>query len=330
MKRAFFKLGRMVELRTRTKDEEAAISWNIDDWVNLGDDNDKWGVPFVDTKEIHLDYSYQAPGTIIRITKLNQAVQTRFTQPEFIVSLRNRLMTSYALFLKSGMKILLNGEELSHSLPTFVTSDEFNYTSKSIKENDVDIKIILGITPVSDRVPRGWYIFCNGRMVLEADKDGDTGWGTLLPMFHPKWNHFLGIVSFSSFNVKALPWSSTKWGVERDSHVYMVALEEMRLQALPILTFLDRWKNSGDDDIPAAHLDELLKDGHETPIYASAKEERIFIYKPKKPQPDVIRISFTKDKILVGKVKSSLGNSEMRNASVGELVFDYYVERELD
>ena len=330
MKRALFKLGRMVELRTRTQEDESAINWDVNAWVKSGDKEGDWAIPFANVEDSKLEYSYGLPGTVIKVTALNNTIQKRFVQPEFLVSLKNRLQTSYALFLKSGLRILLNGEQLNHSLPGFVTSDEFNYTSKSLKEDDVDIQIILGITPVSDRVPRGWYIFCNGRMVLESDKNAITGWGTILPIFHPKWNHFLGFVSFKSPNVKALPWSSTKWGIELDSHVYTVALEEMRLQAIPILNFLDRWKGSVDDDAPAPHLDELLKNGQETPVYASARTERFFEYKPKKPIPDVIRITFTKDRTLVERVKESLGNPAMKNVSVGELVFDYYVEREIN
>ncbi|HXQ33999.1 MAG TPA: ATP-binding protein [Anaerolineales bacterium] len=330
MKRAFFKLGRMVDLRTRTEDDEAAINWDIDEWIKLGDDEDKWGVPFANVKDVQLNYRYKMPGTIIRVKNLNKAVQTRFKQPEFFASLKKRLQTSYALFLKSGFKIILNEEELTYSIPVFYTSDELNYTSKSIKEDDVDIKIILGITPPSDREPRGWYVYCNGRMVLEADKTENTGWGLVLPLFHPKWNHFFGLVSFTSSNVKALPWSSTKWGVERDSHVYLVALEEMRLQALPILNLLDRWKGGGDDEEGAIPLRELLRGGKETSIFASAKKEQIFEYRPRKINPDVARISFSKDRKIVAKVKESLGDPKMSNSAVGELVFDYYVESEIN
>ena len=330
MKRALFKLGRMVEIRTRTKEDESAINWDINVWVESGNEKGDWDIPFADVKDSELKYSYELPGTVIKVTGLNNTIQKRFMQPEFLVSLKNRLQTSYALFLKSGLKIFLNGEQLNHSLPGFVTSDEFSYTSKSLKVDDVDIQIILGITPVSDRIPRGWYIFCNGRMVIESDKTFTTGWGTYIPSFHPKWNHFLGFVSFKSSNVKALPWSSTKWGIELDSYIYNIALEEMKLQAKPILNFLDRWKDGIDDDAPAPHLYELLKNGKETPVFASAGSEKFFTYKPKKPIPEVTRITFTKDRALVERVKEALGNPSMKNVSVGELVFDYYVEREID
>jgi len=329
MKRAFFKLGRMVELRTRTGQDETAITWDIEEWMNRGDED--WDIPFSMIEDSRLHFNYELPGTIIRIGNLNSSVKTRFDQTEFMSTLKNRLRTSYALFLKSGIKIMLNGEELTHSLPSFFTSDEINYTSKYSREKDVDIRMIVGITPIDDRMPRGWYVFCNGRMVLEGDKTHLTGWGTILPMFHPKFNHFLGFVSFSSFNVKALPWSSTKWGVELDSPVYMAALEEMRLQAVPILNILDRWKDIRDDDEPAVTaLRELLKEGQTVSVFASARVESRFAYKPKKDRPDVVRISFVKDRELVQRVKEALGNPRMNNSTVGGMVFDYYVESEMD
>lgn len=329
MKRAFFKLGKKVELYTITENtEESAVIWDINEWLGLGEDN--WNIPFSSVDDVSLEYEYELPGTAIKVEILNDSVKTRFGQVDFIKTLKARLKTSYALFIKSGIKIFLNGEELSHNLPDFFTSDEIGYTSKKLKHNDVDIQLLAGISPVEDRTPRGWYIFCNGRMVIEADKTNETGWGTLLPQFHPKFNHFLGFASFRSQNVKSLPWSSTKWGVERDSPVYLFALEEMHIQTTPIINVLDRWKDSkDDDDIPTIGLKELLRDGKVVSVFASAKAEAVFEYKPKKERPDTIRISFAKDRSLVESVKEALGNPKMKNSAVGEMVFDYYVESEL-
>lgn len=35
MKRSFFKLGRLIEIRTKTQDEETCIYWDIDEWIEL-------------------------------------------------------------------------------------------------------------------------------------------------------------------------------------------------------------------------------------------------------------------------------------------------------
>jgi hypothetical protein len=330
MKRAFFKLGKIIELRTHTETDETSLIWDINKWIDSGD-TESWDIPFLELKDSSLNYLYSLTGTIIKISDLNPSVSTRITQPEFLYVLRERLKTSYGLFLKSDIQIILNGELLEQSLPNLVTSDEISYTKKNLSVMDVDVQIIAGITPIDDRTPRGWYIFCNGRMVLAADKTAVTGWGMNMPQYHPKFNHFIGYVLFNSTDVKALPWTSTKWGIESDSLVYNSVLEEMRLQAIPILDVLDRWKDvKEDEESTAMALKDLLINGKPTPIYESGSQEKSFTYKPIIQRPDVTRINFVKNRLLVQKAKEFFGNPKMNNASVGELIFDYFVERELE
>lgn len=327
MKRAFFKLGKWIELRTKTEEDgEVGLIWDVEKWLN----EENWNLQFAELSDQTIMFSKDVIGTIIKITQLNEVVRKRFEQVDFQEQLKKRLSTSYALFLKSGVKINLNGTPLTHSLPSFFTSEEINFTSKSMKfKEEVDVNIIAGITPYDDRNPRGWYVFCNGRMVLEADKTNLTGWGNGTT-FHPKFNHFVGYVSFSSKNVQLLPWSSTKWGVEADSPIYIEVLEEMRILAKPILDVLDRWKEIKDEDMPEViTLKELLSEGKETPVFSSAKNENNFEYKPKENKPERTRITFLKEKSLVIKVKEALGDKKMSNPSMGSLIFDYYVTNEV-
>lgn len=327
MKRAFFKLGKWIELRTKTEDDgELGLIWDVGDWLR----EDKWDLEFTELNELDIKFANDVNGTVIEITELNEVVSKRFEQVDFQEQLKKRLSTSYALFLKSGVRINLNGNALTHSLPSFFTSEEINFTSKAMKfKDEVDVNIIAGITPYEDRNPRGWYVFCNGRMVLEADKTSLTGWGNGAA-FHPKFNHFVGYVSFSSKNVQLLPWSSTKWGVEADSQIYIQVLEEMRVLAKPILDVLDRWKELKDEDMPdVITLKDLLSEGTETPVYSSAKTELNFAYKPKESKPEKTRITFLKEKSLVLKVKEALGDKKMSNPTMGSQIFDYYVTNEV-
>ena len=44
----------------------------------------------------------------------------------------------------------------------------------------------------------GWYIACNGRIVLAADKTVISGWGTdEWPMWHRQYSGFLGLILFT-------------------------------------------------------------------------------------------------------------------------------------
>jgi hypothetical protein len=105
----------------------------------------------------------------------------------------------------------------------------------------------------------------------------------------------------------------------------------MAVQAAPILSVLDRWAGTrSEDDVPTTALRDLLRDGKTTPLFASAKKQSNFEYHPKPDRPEPVRICFTKERPLVEKVKESLGDPKMKNPALGELLFDYHVESELD
>jgi len=132
-------------------------------------------------------------GTSIRVTHLTDGAGDRFGEASFQRALAERISITYALFIQAGITIVVNGATVKSTLPS-VASGTYQPVSKRIRKEGVDSLIIAGVTPGADKVPRGWYVFCNGRMVLEADKTRDTGWGTLLPVFHSKYNHFVGFV----------------------------------------------------------------------------------------------------------------------------------------
>ena len=61
----------------------------------------------------------------------------------------------------------------------------------------------------------GWYVVCNGRIVLAADKTSITGWGTeAWPQWHPQYTGFMGIIFFSSRRADVLPLTTTKRSVD--------------------------------------------------------------------------------------------------------------------
>ena len=64
----------------------------------------------------------------------------------------------------------------------------------------------------------GWYVVCNGRIVLAADKSNVSGWGTDdWPQWHYQYSGFIGIILFTAPNAVALPLTTTKRSVETSS-----------------------------------------------------------------------------------------------------------------
>jgi hypothetical protein len=112
----------------------------------------------------------------------------------------------------------------------------------TFSDGGVDIEIIAGMAqrpPLSnDPDPgkrkssdvSGWYVICNGRVVLAADRSDITCWGSNnVPIWHYQYSGFVGIVSFSSKDSTLLPMTTTKRSVDVSSSVYL----RTRLQMIP-------------------------------------------------------------------------------------------------
>ena len=75
----------------------------------------------------------------------------------------------------------------------------------------------------------GWYVVCNGRIVLAADKSEVSGWGTDgWPQWHPQYAGFIGIVLFSAEDSTLLPLTTTKRSVDVSSSLYRRVRPRMR------------------------------------------------------------------------------------------------------
>ena len=331
MKRSFFKLGRKISVQSETENESFHIEIDVDEWVGKGDDD--WDFTFSKTET--LDEPPSAPGTTITITQLSEAARRSCGRPRFARTLRGKIGSAYALFLAGGLEIEVNGESATSKLPASVTaSSQIQPARQQFEFGGVDVLIIAGVSPRNDRRRHGWYVFCNGRMVLDADKTEVTGWvgGGGLPKWHTKFGHFVGYLYFRSDDVHKLPWRTTKQGVVLDSAVYQRALAEMQLQARPVLGFLSKLY-PGEieaDEIPER---EGMRKEAAVSITKLAADDAPFKFTPPQPRPDrsevLISIQYKKKRGDIEHVKKcidSLGNASARK--VGEYAFDYLKAQE--
>ncbi len=111
---------------------------------------------------------------------------------------------------------------------------------EEFEQNGVRVTLAASSLP-DDEQPRreeaGWYVLCNGRVVVRADKTNLTGWATDLPSFQPKYRSFVGLASFESDDPLKLPWTTTKRDVNRESSVFIRARGLVAAMSKPILTF---------------------------------------------------------------------------------------------
>ena len=101
MKRSFFKLGRQIGVHSETQLESFQIDIDVDEWTRKGDED--WDFTF--SRAAELPTPPDAPGTTITITQLTDAAKRRCGLAGFSRILRDKIASSYALFLAAGLEL---------------------------------------------------------------------------------------------------------------------------------------------------------------------------------------------------------------------------------
>jgi hypothetical protein len=168
-------------------------------------------------------------------------------------------------------------------------------------------------------------------LVLEADRTEITGWGEQLPQFHSKYNHFVGYAYFRSADPRRLPWRTTKQGVDRDSHVYQVALQEMALQGRKVTTFLsNQYPSELEEELPLER--DVLRTATSIPVTKLPRSDQSFnlTLPPRPPKREMVSIQYQRTLQQVDKVRNRIGKPRLSARKVGEYTFDYFLRMEGD
>lgn len=125
-------------------------------------------------------------------------------------------------------------------LPMHVESELHLESEPSANGSTVVLSLYAGVEPTEDRDEdstdaerfrtqsrAGWYLFCNDRLLLAADKTALTGWGSAAAAYHPQYRLFRGYAFLRSEDSSLLPWNTTKTGVDEDSQVFRSVQREM-------------------------------------------------------------------------------------------------------
>ncbi len=252
MKRALFKFGEHFVVRSATEDDEWAVALDVPDWLMNGDWHFPW-TEFGDPEPI----SKAKPGTQIVVDRLRADVSARFGTTNFSNLVSDLIKSKHRQFISQGLSISVNGRHIDASDLFLLLNDQLKPGRDELQLADeeqanVSVKIAVG---VGASLPReaGWYVICNGRVVLSADRRDVTGWGLLenesdrlmVPSFHNQYARFRGIVWFDSEDSSRVPWNTTKTDVDIDSSVWQRAFSRMIEMMRPVITFL----NDLDQDI---------------------------------------------------------------------------------
>lgn len=255
MKRALFKLGTRFAITSRTTTDSFELQVDVNRWLR---DPSEWDFDF-ETYSEGERRSLDDTGTTIVVDRLHQTVSELFAETRWPQELRAELTLKHRDALTRGLHIELNDHQIKATKLELIDTDPFKPTRWQAQErvngSVVDVTILCGL---ADSVPQagGWYVFCNGRMVLGPDQSEKTAWlgkeSQGLPKYHDEYGRFRGYAFFESDDPSALPWTTTKVGVDGDSPLWQGTQKRIRDVSKPVIRFLrvlDRNRDAGNDSV---------------------------------------------------------------------------------
>jgi hypothetical protein len=337
MKRSLFKIGNYFSIASIAETSDFILDVDVEDWSSSVDENgkDKWEFEFT---ELHTDVTHDSSqwGTTITVTKLHESIASEFRTANFKLRLIDSLRAQHEESLAKGLVIEVNETTLSHDEAALLYSGDLKplHNSKKVEFKDrppVYIDILAGVVREADLALSGWYISCNGRLILKADKTKTTGWDDVyesitIPKPHYQFARFRGYVRFRCDDASLLPWNTTKSGLDTESPIYQSTRLDMigaMRQILDFLNKLDAELDAGED-----FLVETIKAARDVKI-ADIPHQANFMYpasRPFKAKPKVNRISYSRPAEEVDLAKELLGVSTLKE--VGEGTFEYYLMME--
>ena len=341
MKRAIFKLGRHFSVSSTSQFHRFVVDVDVAQWEERPD----WQFEFEELKEFPAEVPLEERGTTVRVEQVFPAVTERFVLEYFLSRLRADIQVRHQTHLNRGLVVRLNnGSIVGASVSFFESGTNLRAGVRRDTYNGVVVHQIAGVGP-RNPADAGWYVFCNGRMVLKADQSEITGWGEpnveRLPKYHNNFAWFRGCVFFDSEDSASLPWNTTKDGVDQDSGLYRTVRTEMVTMMTPVIQFLREVANEEDEE----PLTEVLNNATRVSLpmllrrvsgaFSGSDQARSpFTYSRPAATPQIppnerpTGINYRKPVGIVNKVKASLGVNT--NKAVGEKTFEYYVQLEIE
>lgn len=331
MKRAAFKLGKNIRVRSTYRDTDEsqqafAVPIIVDEW--LKNDDPPWDF------DINEDQSLDENGVEIVVDDLIEGVKSAFGNPAFLQNLRRTIARDYSIHLNRGLTISVNEDPVTGLPIEFGRGEEYapariDYKDR-MNDEEVVVEIIGGMAaPPPENIDPdetedgdkrfGWYVACNGRIVLAADKTDVAGWGTQdWPQWHRQYSGFIGVVLFTAENAAALPLTTTKRSVDVSSEIYLRARRRMRDISKEWIAYT----NSRKQDLEEAKEKETVSTI--IPIYEVEKRPSITL--PSLSPVQAERRANVNYSVPVSRMKNlakELGSINMPYRDVGLESFDY-------
>jgi hypothetical protein len=351
MKRSLFKLGKQFEVKSRSKSSEFVLKVDVDKWA--AETDPEWTFRLSSAKSNLKPPPAKQLGTTIKVTGLHDTVSEDFASHLVIGQLRQQLRLRHQGAIQNGLLIHLNGERLTLHLPQLLSGPSFKPFNRSMVLNevqgDVSVRVIAGIAALEGkgedqlndgdaqdfRSPSdaGWWVFCNERLLLYADKTALTGWGSSGAAYHPQYRRFRGYVYLSASDTALLPWNTTKTGVDQDSRVWRKVLAVMQTALVEVQAVINKIKSEGEEaDIPGStSVTASLATATPVPVRELPESQSVEYPKPpprrRKPKSEQ-KVQFNVERNRYEAVAEVLDATT--TSEVGRGVFDYFYDREIE
>lgn len=325
LKRAIFKLGNKIVMRSDHVEGGFELDLDVSQWAK--ETAQPWTFQITKREPVEPDKC----GTTITVTELYDDVKRRIGDGVFEGQLRDAIARTYAFYIAKFATIELNGVAV---VGVNIEIGD-NRASDTLQDGDVTVAISAGIGKPEGGAYRdknaGWFVFCNGRTVVAADKGPLTGWGTGtgLPIFQPKHRPFLGTVFFVSRNAELLPWTTTKAAINEDSVVWQLAKRQMIALGRNVTSFLDGRYTEEGVEVGAKDLQDAAGKNSISVLSAAVSQRRTFTV-PTAPRPTTTRIQYDARINDIDNIRKYLKRFSMSGSDVGRYTFDYFLRNEVE
>lgn len=340
MKRSLFKIGKHFIVESETDKDHFQVEVDVEEWSRKSkkiiadgkeESVDDWSFNYT-----LLNNSSAVHGTTIYVSELNNEVKTLFSNDRFLHDLINDIQKLLNFSLHKGIRITLNGRELVGKKIDLLYSDDFKPYYAIGELRGVKYRLIAGLGEIGEPKSSGWYIFCNNRLVLEADTSILTGWDfqPMIPKWHVDFVMFRGLLFLDSEETLNLPLTTTKKGIDATSEVYKTLLPLMRNAMVSVLEFLKKIPQMKDK---ANYYRQMLCDNSERKTAVELKQ--IQFEHPQKhfespaldlelisQMKETVRIAFDVNKDVANAAKSHSGARSYKE--LGTISFEYYLQME--
>ncbi len=338
MKRALFKLGKEFTVESKTDTSHFLVEVDVEEWKK---EDKKWEFKFKILEDPLPEITPEVNrGTTITVASLHESIAEEFDLENFQNRLRAELEAAHEESLTSKLQITLNGVPLEFRVAQLLHSDGLRPAFQEMEFEEagrpmVKVKIYAGVSE-SRPSAAGWYVYCNGRSILEADQTMTTGWGageeTTIPKYHNQFARFRGYVFFDCDDAERLPWNTTKTGVDVDARLFRSVRQKMITMMRPVIDFLNRLDAEKSPEVQSTPLTDGIEEAQSGKLQDVQTSDTFTALQA--DQPPTLgtkrerRIQYSKPSERIEKVRTALRVSTLKE--VGEGTFDYYYKMECE